>query len=282
MSSAVLPDHKSIGKKNYNNVEKNEHKYQPLLHHFEYLKNLGEVRATRVVATLVDGMGGHANRDNNIDVTYLPILMGYRSCYKRYMKALGFDVRTTAMGGFVVTAEDEGKEVDPGAYVTFPTYLNLWKRDFRNLKVSRPAEDICKDCYVFANRHRHLAHHTTSTRRHHDGDDVSDSDDDDSSDNDDADVAGRTMNVDLNSAEAASNGADEERELMLLQAAKHIKMARAQRALYQAKVADAVADATEGKDHAERRYTFVVDYGQNMELPVYNKEQPGITYYYSP
>jgi hypothetical protein len=230
-------------------------------------------------------MGGHANRDDNIDVTYLPISMGYRSCYKRYMKALGYNVRTTAMGGFVVTAEDEGKEVDPGAYVTFPTYLNLWKRDFKNLKVSRPAEDICKDCYVFANRHRHLAHHTTTSRRH-EGDDVlrSDSDSDSagrSNDDDDADV-GRTINVDLNLAEAASNGADEERELMLLQAAEHVKMARAQRALYQAKVADAVADATEGKDHAERRYTFVVDYGQNMELPVYNKEQPGITYYYSP
>ncbi len=64
MSSAVLPDHKSIGKKNYNAIEKNERKYQPLLHHFEYLMNLGEVRATRVVATLVDGMGGHANPDN--------------------------------------------------------------------------------------------------------------------------------------------------------------------------------------------------------------------------
>ena len=121
MSSAVLPDHKSIGKKNYNAVEKNECKYQPLFHHFEYLKNLGEVRATRAVATLVDGMSGHANRDNNIEVIYLPTSMGYRSCYKRYMKALGFDVRTTAMGGFVVTADDEGKEVDPGAYVTFPT-----------------------------------------------------------------------------------------------------------------------------------------------------------------
>jgi hypothetical protein len=288
MSSAVLPDHKSIGKKNYNAVEKNERKYQPLLHHFEYLKNLGEVRATRVVSTLVDGMGGHANRDNNIDVTYLPISMGYRSCYKRYMKALGYDVRTTPMGGFVVTADDEGQEVDPGAYVTFPTYLNLWKRDFKNLKVSRPAEDICKDCYVFANRHRHLAHHqhTTTSRRHEDGDDVlrsdSDSDSAGSSDvDDDADV-GRTINVDLNSAEAASNGADEERELMLLQAAEHVKMARSQRALYQAKVADAVADATDGKDHPNRRYAFVVDYGQNMELPVFNKEQPGITYYYSP
>jgi hypothetical protein len=115
MSSAVLPDHKSTGKKNYNAVEKNERKYQPLLHHFEYLKNLGEVRATRAVATFVDGMCGHANRDNIIDVTYLPISMGYCSCYKRYMKALGYDVRTTAMGGFVVTADDEGKEVDPGA-----------------------------------------------------------------------------------------------------------------------------------------------------------------------
>jgi hypothetical protein len=76
--------------------------------------------------------------------------------------------------------------------------------------------------------------------------------------------------------------ADKERELMLLQAAAHIKMARAQRALYQAKVADAVADATAKKEHLVRRYTFVVDYGQNMELPMYNKEQPGCTYYFSP
>jgi hypothetical protein len=59
-------------------------------------------------------------------------------------------------------------------------------------------------------------------------------------------------------------------------------MARAQRVLYQAKVADAVADATARKEHSVRRYTFVVDYGQNMELPVYNKEQPGCTYFFSP
>ena len=158
-SLAVLPNHKSTGKVNYQAVENNERKYRPLKDHFEYLQNLGEVRATRVVATLVNGMGGHAKRDNNIDVTYLPISMGYRSCYKRYMKALGYDVRTTATGGLVVTAE-EGKEADPGEYVSFPTYFNMWKRDFKNLKVSRPAEDICKDCYVFANRHRHLANHS--------------------------------------------------------------------------------------------------------------------------
>ncbi len=183
--------------------------------------------------------------------------------------------RTTATGGLVVTAE-AGKEADPGEYVSFPTYYNMWKRDFKNLKVSRPAEDICKDCYVFANRHRHLAHHSARQRV---GEDVSDSDDDSSRDDssrddNDAEVAERRTTVDLSSADAASNEEQEERELMLMQAAKHVEMARAQRALYQAKVADAIADATAGKDHAERRYTFVVNYGQNMELPVYNNEQP--------
>jgi hypothetical protein len=59
-------------------------------------------------------------------------------------------------------------------------------------------------------------------------------------------------------------------------------MARAQRTLYQAKVADAVADATAWKEHSVRRHTFVVDWGQNMGLPMYNKEQPGCMYYVSP
>ncbi len=58
-------------------------------------------------------------------------------------------------------------------------------------------------------------------------------------------------------------------------------MARAQRALYQPKVVQVVQDATTKKDHLEKVYTFVIDYGQNMELPGYNSEQPGTTYYFS-
>jgi Zn-finger protein len=72
--------------------------------------------------------------------------------------------------------------------------------------------------------------------------------------------------------------------LLELEAAWHIKMARSQRALYRSKVARAVQDATAKKDHSEKVYTFVVDYGQNMELPSYsyNSEQPGCTYCFSP
>jgi hypothetical protein len=197
-------------------------------------------------------------------------------------------------------------EVDAGEYCSFPTYFNLWKRDFLELKVSWPVEDICKDCYTFANRHRYLANHTMG-RNNDDGDsNINGKGNGDSKDNNNgngkpssdghsndgknnigsknvSDVGVRPLtNIDLNRPEAASTKADKVREVMLLQAAAHIKMARAQRALYQAKVADAVADAAAGKEHLVRRNTFVVDYGQNMELPVYNIEQPGCMYYFSP
>ncbi len=41
-------------------------------------------------------------------------------------------------------------------------------------------------------------------------------------------------------------------------------------------------DATAKKDHSEKVYTFIVDYGQNLELPSYNSEQPSCNYYFSP
>jgi hypothetical protein len=101
--TSVMPAHKSIGKKNYDTIEKNNQKYEPLMRHLEYLKNLSEVQATQVVATLVDGMQGHVNCNDSLVVTYLPILLGYQSCYKRYMALLGYVVQTAAMGGFIVT-----------------------------------------------------------------------------------------------------------------------------------------------------------------------------------
>jgi hypothetical protein len=170
-------------------------------------------------------MQGHANCNNSLDVTYLPILLGYWSCYKWYMALLGYVVQTMAMGAITVTGED-GEEVDAGEYCSFPTYFDLWKRDFPDLKVSRPVEDICMDYYAFANHHRYLANHTMgcndddgdgngngkrSNDRH-----SNDGDNDDGSNNI-SDIGVHPMrNVDLNHLEAVSTKADKERELMLL------------------------------------------------------------------
>ncbi len=85
-----MPMHKAKGKTNYNSLSNNDRKMGPLMRHFEYLMELGdEVRATRVVTTLVDGMQARVNRDDDDDARYLPMSMGYRNCYKRYTALLG-------------------------------------------------------------------------------------------------------------------------------------------------------------------------------------------------
>jgi hypothetical protein len=62
----VMPIHKAKGKTNYNSLSNNEHKMGPLMRHFEYLMELGdEVRATRVVTTLVKGMQARVNRNDD-------------------------------------------------------------------------------------------------------------------------------------------------------------------------------------------------------------------------
>ena len=58
-------------------------------------------------------------------------------------------------------------------------------------------------------------------------------------------------------------------------------MARAQRLLYTDLISKARQDASSNLSHSDRSYTFVVDYGQNMEIPTFQDQQPGVTYYYS-
>ncbi len=139
MCSSVLPPHKATGKVNYNAIENAPKKIEPLVRHFKILQNLDKVQATRVVATFVDGTINHANRDANLDVTYLPISMRYHTCYRRYMASLGYDVETTSTGAFRIKKED-GSAIDISEFVSYPTIFNKWKRDYPNLKVSKPVE----------------------------------------------------------------------------------------------------------------------------------------------
>jgi hypothetical protein len=148
------------------------------------------------------------------------------------------------------------RKLTPGEYVNFHTYYYRWRRDFSILKVSWLVKDICPYCYVFANCHRYLVN--CGRRRGNDGgndgynnegeqgngnskqeqDDLNTDDKDCDNGNKATNLSshGMTVSVDLNPPEMASTEEDKEREPMILEAAEHIKMARAQRALYQAKV----------------------------------------------
>ena len=59
-------------------------------------------------------------------------------------------------------------------------------------------------------------------------------------------------------------------------------MARAQRLLYQRLEKTAVDDAKDAVEHTKRWYTLTCDFGQNMQCPCYNSNQPGCIYYYTP
>ena len=67
--------------------------------------------------------------------------MGYRNGYKRYMFNLGYDV-SCAPNGAVVVKGIQGKAVNPKEFVSFVTYYRKWRKDYPQLKVSRPVEDI--------------------------------------------------------------------------------------------------------------------------------------------
>ena len=85
----MIPCHASVGAKGH--LTKDDAQLQELLNdHFNYLLQLGEVRATWTVATLVDGAAGHNNHEVADDEVYLPILMGYHNCYGCYMALLGY------------------------------------------------------------------------------------------------------------------------------------------------------------------------------------------------
>jgi hypothetical protein len=104
----------------------------PLKYHLDYLLELGKVRATRVVATWSDdgGVQGHANRDDTVDMVYLPISMGYRNCYKRYMHSLGYKIRCKPDGAkYIVDGIIDGKPSDHG-YGSFSAYYKRWKREY--------------------------------------------------------------------------------------------------------------------------------------------------------
>jgi len=156
-TTVMIPSSRS--KPGHAQMKADDQRLAPLLAHLDLLLNLGEVHATRVVAALVDGMQGHANREGTINHVYLPILMGYRSWYKRYMLSLGLHTWCAPDGAIIVNGVDSGKPSDHG-YVSFSVYYRKWRTAYTQLKVSRPAEDICRYCFVFANRHKYLTNHS--------------------------------------------------------------------------------------------------------------------------
>ncbi len=69
---------------------------------------------------------------------------------------------------------------------------------------------------------------------------------------------------------------------MILRSAWHVKSASCQHSLYKSLVGKSKTYAKSNVCHSEKSYTFVVYYGQNMEMPSFGANYPGDTYYFTP
>jgi len=174
-------------------------------------------------------------------------------------------------------------------YVSWPSFHNFWKKNHRNLVLPKPREDICADCYIAMNKHRFLTGALSSSTSSPSNDD--DEDDDDEGDNDegDDDRSGEipqhptaTEAIVADEEEEELQKKQEEREDVILKASKHVRHAKLQRDLVNAKVKKAKEDYNNNVPHTERVYTLVADYCQNMGVPYFGGEQAGDVYYFSP
>jgi hypothetical protein len=151
------------------------------------------------------------------------------------------------------------------AWLTFLTFKK--KKENPKLQVSKPAEDICSQCYIFCNQHKFCSHVNA-------GDDSRDKDNDNDSDNnnhgnnndsggndcsngarDNDDTAGSKdkemtegeMRT-LTSVMDAENGTTHQKEKMI-KAAYHVKAAKSERQLFNIKIANGKWDVKNNVPH---------------------------------
>jgi hypothetical protein len=279
----------------------NELYFDSLVEHFEELRKEAGPIATRFVR---ERTGACTTRDDNELAEYLAPNFSKRQCYYKYCLSRGVKVSSNNRGN-ILTEEIEGVPRLPipswGAYRTF------WAKEYPNLRVSRPAEDICSYCYVFHNRFRYKQQQRNVLDEEDVDNDSAEEDEGDpnhdrspsfclpsSLDSDDEeDEAPGDGVVQLSGGEVAveEEAVEEEEDVdeptqqsekAILDAAKHVQMARAQRQLVNEKMSKAKEDALSNTIHPERTHTLIVDYGQNMQLPWFGTSQPGDTYYFTP
>ena len=143
----------TLGWKNNKNRKRkifNRFEYMELHQYMEQVATLAEPSATRYVRDVTNLL---TTRDDNDESLYLPTYMTKRGVYRQYCESRGKRVITAHTGETQLEdiSDDENKEC-----ISWTTFHNFWQENFDNLKVCKLHEDICKECYMFANRHKYL------------------------------------------------------------------------------------------------------------------------------
>lgn len=265
---------------------------EQLTEFFENMKQLACPRATLFVRGLVTNTSSESattlsqGLKNGEEVFELPSATSKRSLYGRYLREHGWRYSVNYKGS--TTNTEALPHMDQQQVCSWPTFVTFWNSKHASIVIARPRADICNECYIYANRHKYLVSKQIQMQnrtpkgddQHFDGD----TDDEEEDDPSDAAADPPTTGGVPPECEDVSTPMDDiikEQEALILNAARHVEMAKIQREYYQNKKQEAIA-TTALEDPTQRSLCYVADYAQNMGIPSFAYEQPGETYYYSP
>jgi hypothetical protein len=282
------------------------------------IESFAEVRATKTIRT-VSGLEAQGDDDG---VVHLPQYFSLRNLYGRYLDELGYEMKQFGNGSYkVLWREVVGETKKPYVQLTtfynvwkqyFPhikvsnrvedicvlCYQFMHRHKFMkgNGSCDSNADNSlfqCEECEDDGGNNDGESSRGDSGDG--DGEDPNESPSLTQNEHDDKSIAEEEPTANTAVQTTPQSEIDDEdlidslegvesldRENMILRAARHVKMAQAQRLLYVMLVHKARQHVRLKLPFNSRSFTFVVDYGQNMELPVFNQEQPGCSYYYSP
>ena len=217
LKNGGVPTHGLYGLHGEASNRVNTKQHEHMLVFFESIKPLAAPRATRIVRSLVKThvskvglMGEYTSlneiRDDDEDVVELPSCYSKRALYGRLYKDHGWTLKFDNKGRLLEKeAVPNQSQTDRKDLPSWWTFLEYWNHNYPKIVCQRPREDICGDCFKFANSYK--SREASNDRKQqrlrelNNGNDNSDSDGEDNTLHD---------------------------EVEILEAAKHVNMAQAQ------------------------------------------------------
>ena len=115
---------------------------------FEEMKEMAAPRATRIVREEV----GIGLRDEEIELLELPSSFTKRSLYYRFCHSRGWMIKLANARGKLNKTPIPGEAAKD--IPSWTSFWRLWKSEYPKLVVCKPREDVCGECYIYANSFR--------------------------------------------------------------------------------------------------------------------------------
>jgi hypothetical protein len=199
---------------------------EKLHEYFQRLQELGQPRATKIVTNLANNVIKTDLKYVDTDLVELPACQSKRALYRSFVNELGWSVSFDNKSRKVseVQVNNSMVEEELSGPISWPTFCRFWKKHYPKIVNQKPSEDLCDDCVVFANKHKYNSGFLLQ--------------------DDEGEEQECKKDIDYDALEKKT----EEREQLIIDASKHVEMARSQRLLFVTKKEDAKATKDDPQD----------------------------------